>query len=306
MSGTGATCYLRFRLIARAGWFVGLKPFAVVVVFEGMTSHFGWFVLLVGVAVSTAGRLGAGDELTQRTWTVDGVPREALVHFPTGSEQGRSPVVFVFHGHSGTMRQAAASMPIHRHWPEAIVIYAQGLPTPGLLTDREGRKPGWQAKAGAQDNRDLRFFDVMLADLLTRHRADASRIYATGHSNGGGFTYLLWAERVEKLAAVAPSAAVLPRGSTALQPLPVLHLGSPGDPLVRFRWQERMIDEVLKVNGCGPRQSAATGYTRYPSSMGTDVATYLHDGGHRYPEAGPELIVKFFKEHSRRDSRGHR
>jgi polyhydroxybutyrate depolymerase len=195
------------------------------------------------------------------------------------------------------MKHAASSMPIHQSWPEAIVIYPQGLPTPGSLLDVAGRESGWQATAGAQGDRDLKFFDVMLADLIRQYRPDERRVYATGHSNGGGFTYLLWAQRGEKLAATAPSAAVLGRGFEALRPKPVLHIGSPQDPLVKFSWQERMIDWVLKLNGCGPRQAGATGYTVYPSTKGTEVATYLHDGGHRYPAAAPELIVRFFKAH---------
>lgn len=271
-----------------------------------MTLRFDGIVLIIGIVLVAVGRMGAADDLAQRTWSVDGVTREALVHFPARTEQGGAPVVFVFHGHGGSMRQAVSSMPIHRHWPEAIVVYPQGLPTPGVLTDRAGRKAGWQATAGAADDRDLKFFDIMLADLQARHRLDERRIYATGHSNGGGFTYLLWAQRGEKFAALAPSAAVLARGAGDLRPKPVLHLGSPQDRLVRFSWQERMIDEVLRINGCGARRADATGYTLYPSSRGAEVATYLHNGGHRYPAEAPELIVKFFKTHPGRGNRDTR
>jgi polyhydroxybutyrate depolymerase len=53
----------------------------------------------------------------------------------------------------------------------------------------------------------------------------------------------------------------------------------------------------LKLNGCGPRQPDATGYTSYASTKGAEVATYLHSGGHRYPPEAPALIVKFFQAH---------
>ncbi len=255
------------------------------------------YVLMIVLALAVAARTLAADDLVRRTWTVDGVAREALVHLPPGAEKGGAPVVFVFHGHTGTMKHAALSMPVHQHWPAAIVVYPQGLPTPGSLVDPTGKESGWQATAGAQGDRDLKFFDAMLADLTRQYRPDQLRIYATGHSNGGGFTYLLWARRGEKLAATAPSAAVLGRGYEELRPKPVLHIGSPQDPLVKFSWQARMIDEVLRLNGCGPRQPNATGYTVYPCAKGTDVATYLHDGGHKYPAAAPELIVKFFQSH---------
>jgi polyhydroxybutyrate depolymerase len=195
------------------------------------------------------------------------------------------------------MRQASLSFPIHRLWPDAIVVYPQGLPTPSQLVDPDGKKSGWQGIAGAQGDRDLKFFDVMLADLRAKYRVDQKRIYATGHSNGGLFTYLLWAERGDTFAAFAPSSAQLAKGFEKFTPKPMLHVGSPQDPLVKFTWQARMIDYVLKLDGCGLRDPGATGYTSYPSTKGAEVATYLHDGGHRYPAAAPDLIVKFFKAH---------
>ena len=242
----------------------------------------------------------AAGNLERRIWTVDGVTREALVSIPTGQPlKDELPVVFAFHGHGGSMAQASRSFPIHQVWPGAIVVYPQGLPTVGRLTDPQGEKNGWQGEAGGQGDRDLKFFDAMLASLRKDYRIDDHRIYATGHSNGGLFTYLLWAERGDVFAAFAPSAALLTGGVMKLTPKPVLHIGSPQDPLVKFVWQERMIDYVLKLNGCGPRQPDATGYTSYPSTKGAEVATYLHDGGHKYPATAPELIVKFFQAHVR-------
>jgi len=250
-------------------------------------------VLLVLAAL----RLGAA-QAERLTWTVDGVTREALVYVPAKIPAGGAPLVFAFHGHGGSMTQASRSFPIHEKWPEAIVVYPQGLPTVGQLTDPKGDRAGWQGRAGVGDDRDLKFFDVMLAGLRERHRIDQTRTYATGHSNGGGFTYLLWAERGDMFAALAPSSALLARGFQKFKPKPVLHLASPQDELVRFGWQQRMLDYVLKLNGCAALKPDVMGYTAYPSKSGNDVAVYLHTGGHKYPsEVAPELIVKFFQAH---------
>ena len=263
----------------------------------GMQLSLKLFVFAL-LALLAAGRAAAS--LETRTWTVDGVKREALISIPAGETPTKGlPVVFAFHGHGGSMTQASRSFPIHQLWPAAIVVYPQGLPTAGQLTDSSGARAGWQGKAGDQGDRDLRFFDAMLAGLRKDCQIDEHRIYATGHSNGGGFTYLLWAERGDVFAALAPSSALLARGFEKFQPKPVLHAGSPQDPLVKFAWQEKMLDYVLKLDGCGPLKPAAMGYTFYPSSKGMDVAVYLHDGGHKYPAAAPELIVKFFQAHVR-------
>lgn len=238
-------------------------------------------------------------ELKRQSWTVDGVEREALVSVPAGAAPAAGwPLVFAYHGHGGSMRQAARSFPIHELWPEAIVVYPQGLPTPGVLVDPQGKSSGWQGASGKQGDRDVKFFDTMLAAFTRERAADAHRVYVTGHSNGGQFTYLLWALRGDALAAVAPSSGLIVSDLDKLRPKPVLHLGSPQDRLVKFVWQARIIDTVLELNGCGPRDPNATGYKTYPSSKGADVATFLHDGGHRFPSAeATPLIVKFFQTH---------
>ena len=50
-------------------------------------------------------------------------------------------------------------------------------------------------ESGDQGDRDLKFFDEVLSTLKKEYKVDANRVYATGHSNGGAFTYLLWGER---------------------------------------------------------------------------------------------------------------
>lgn len=60
-------------------------------------------------------------------------------------EVGGTPVVLL--GHHGGSRQASRSFQMHSEWPEAIVVYMQGLPTPGQWTDPDGKKPGWQSLA---------------------------------------------------------------------------------------------------------------------------------------------------------------
>ena len=69
-----------------------------------------------------------------------GVDHEALI-FPPASEgsAAKVPVVFVFHPHGNVAQQAASTMHFQTDWPEARVVYMQGLPTPGLLGEVEGK-----------------------------------------------------------------------------------------------------------------------------------------------------------------------
>jgi len=97
---------------------------------------------------------------TPRTWDVDGVKREALVYAPSKKTDGKVPLVFDFHGHGGTAKNAARTHHFHTAWPEAVVVYMQGLNTPGKLTDPDGKKSGWQSGPGDQKDRDLKFFRI--------------------------------------------------------------------------------------------------------------------------------------------------
>jgi polyhydroxybutyrate depolymerase len=246
-------------------------------------------------------QLASAAPLVERTWTVDGVERQALVHAPEKAKEMPTPVVFAFHGHGGNMRNASRQFGYETLWPEAIVVYMQGLKTPGRLTDPEGRKNGWQHAAGNQGDRDLKFFDAVLASLKKDYKVDEKRIYATGHSNGGGFTYLLWAKRGDVFAAVAPSGSVATRYAADLKPKPVLHVAGKNDPLVKFAWQSAGLDAVKKINGCEEKgqpwsKSGDLVGTEYKSPKGTPVVTLISPGNHKFPSEAPALIVKFFKE----------
>lgn len=260
-------------------------------------------VLAFGFGVSLFALASAAEALRSREWLVDGVKREALLHEPRGASEAAAAVVFVFHGHGGSMRQAARSIAIHERWPEALVVYPQGLPTPGRLTDPEGKRRGWQAGPGEQGDRDLAFFDAMWRSLQKDYRVDTRRVYATGHSNGGAFTYLLWAKRGDEFAAFGPSSAVAARTFGDLRPAPVIHIAGKSDPLVKFAWQKAMIETLRRNNRCDEGRATANGGTLYESKLGAPVMTYVHPGGHAYASEATALIVEFFQQHRREAER---
>ena len=252
---------------------------------------FSW----VGFAACAHG--ASADGLQPMEFTVDGVIRTALVYVPPGAAGARLPLVFAFHGHGGTSQNAVNKFGLIRAWPGAISVYPQGLNTPGKLTDPEGQRPGWQNAEGQLGDRDLHFFDAMLARMKKDYPVDAGRIYCTGHSNGGGFTYLLWLTRPQVFAAVAACSGAS-RFVTQLPPKPAMILAGRADELIPFETQEKMIAAVRRVNGCGSAGEPWQGVgTLYPSADGTPLVTFVYPGGHAMDPAEPALIVKFFQEH---------
>jgi len=220
--------------------------------------------------------------------------REALVYEPVEKAPKPFPTVMVFHGHGGQPLGASRSMSFQKAWPEALVVFPKGVPTPGRLTDPEGKRSGWQHRVGDHGDRDLLFFDALLKEL--GQKRELGDLFVTGHSNGGGFSYLLMGQRPEKIKAVAASACggrPAPQG----KPRPVMHIAGRTGPLVLFANQSQTIEAWKTFNRCGeegvPWERVAT---RYASPLGCPVVTFIHDGDHKYPVEAVPLIVRFFKE----------
>ena len=147
-------------------------------------------------------------------------------------------------------------------------------------------------------NRDLRLVDVALESLRETYRVDDDRIYATGYSNGGMFTYLLWAERPDVFAAFAPVAARLRPAVRPRQPRPVLHVGGERDRVVRFADQEAAIAVAIEVNGAGAPSPCGPGCTVFGAESSAPVMTWIHPGAHIYPRGTSQRIVSFFRDRS--------
>ena len=177
------------------------------------------------------------------------------------------------------------------------MVYLQGLPTVGVLNDSQGDRAGWDLVNASDKNKDLRFYDVVRNDLIDHQHIDAKRVFCTGHSNGGAFTFKLWAHRGDTLAAIAASSSIaVVEDRPLLKPKPAMMSCGRDDPMVNFSWQSRMIDRLKTLNGV-----AADGKpwgrdgTWYASGGGTPLATIIYDGGHPPPAGIGERIVEFFK-----------
>jgi polyhydroxybutyrate depolymerase len=205
--------------------------------------------------------------------------------------------VLVFHGHGGSSANAARTFRIHEAWPGAVVIYPQGLPTVGQITDPQGVRPGWQHAPGGEKDRDLHFVDAMLAWAKKQFTIDAARVFAAGHSNGGSMVYVLWAARGDQFAAFAPSSSVFRREAVLnARPKPAFIVAGRQDALVPFIAQQLSLTGVLQLDqATRDDEPWAGGARRHPSAIGADVITYIHDGGHPMPPDAGELMVRFFK-----------
>lgn len=253
--------------------------------------------LLGGLFVLGSAALAA--EPSRMTWTINGETREALVFAPSAPPAGKVPLVLAFHGHGGNMRGAAGWMRFQAAWPEAVVVYPQGLPTKTKI-DPRGVRPGWQREPGQNGDRDLKLVDAILATMRQKFPVDESRIYAAGFSNGAFFSYLLWSTRGAAFAAFGVCAGLVTADPPPAEPRPIIHIGGENDAIVHLSDQKETIRTVLRWNGCpAGGEPCGNGCTLYASSKGAPVVTMIHPGGHVFPAWAGERIARFFRAHPR-------
>jgi polyhydroxybutyrate depolymerase len=227
------------------------------------------------------------------TWKMGGDTREAIVYAPSRVPGGRTPLVFSFHGRGDNIENFQYT-DHHVTWPEAIVVYFQGLATRGGLS-------GWQVERGDNDDRDLKLVDAAVASLRGKYNVDPDRIYATGFSNGAMFTYLLWAERPDVFAAYAPVAGRLRASVQPKQARPLFHVAGERDPQVTFPDQKAAMEIAIDVNGVRDKtKKCGDGCTLYGADTPAPVMTWIHAGGHTYPRGTSQRIASFFRDHPRK------
>lgn len=130
-----------------------------------------------------------------------GVTRSYRLYVPKGYDPSKSaPLVLNFHGFGSS----ALEQERYAEYPQAADKYGFIVATPeGTNTPRRWYIYG-EREAGYVD--DFAFVDTLIDQLSATLCVDASRIYATGISNGGGMTSLLGCKLNDRLAAIAPVA----------------------------------------------------------------------------------------------------
>jgi polyhydroxybutyrate depolymerase len=175
---------------------------------------------------------GMGD---QAGWIRSGgMVRRYLIHLPAGATSAAGlPVVLAFHGRLGTAEGMSRLTHLDRIADEHrfVVVYPQGY----RRSWNDGR-PGTPAHAAGVN--DAAFVAGLIHYLVSADQVDASRVYATGMSNGAIFTERLGCDLTGLLAGIAPVAGPMPvpvAGSChPSRPIPVLEIHGTADPLVPY------------------------------------------------------------------------
>ncbi len=195
-----------------------------------------------GTAAACSGKsTGAGDYV----WSVSsgGRARTFRVHVPASySATAATPVVLNFHGFgSDAAQQEALSRMVAVSNEGGFIavapqgVNAQDLGQPSLVQQRSWNAGSCCGVAVDAQVDDVAFVRALLGELETKLCVDGARVYATGLSNGGFFSYRLACELADRIAAVAPVAGGNVTASCApSRPVPLMHFHGTADGLVPY------------------------------------------------------------------------
>lgn len=250
--------------------------------------------------------------------TFDLAGREgAIVHVPEGYDpDDATPVVLVFHGGldspEGTEEQTGFSDLADSEGFIAVYPIARELlgrdrlwslttaRGPTEKTELQQSMAAWLTEGLVEGNVDIAYVEDLLGELETMFCVNSKRVYATGHSMGGGFAVTLACTLSDRLAAVGPVSVWTVKGLGDCQPsqsVPIMGFFSIDDsgyeggewaPYVEL-WSYAEFKELwADLNGCtaGPDPSDQSGQATSEEWSGCEspvIMWTLADGGHTWP-----------------------
>lgn len=233
------------------------------------------------------------------SFSVDGTLRSYRLHLPAGYTAGMEyPLVLNFHGlgSSASEQEAYSQMNVVADANSFIVVYPEGINT------------SWNAGLTNQDVDDMGFVNALLDTLINKYSVNEARIYATGFSMGGFFSYRLACGLAHRIAAVAPVAAIMiPADIAACAPardVPVLHIHGTIDGVIAYSFGvETVVNFWATRNNCStPGDTTHLPDINSADNSTVDLIRYSHcndnsevwfykiyGGGHTWPGAALDI-----------------
>ncbi|MHB8895589.1 MAG: extracellular catalytic domain type 1 short-chain-length polyhydroxyalkanoate depolymerase [Candidatus Geothermincolia bacterium] len=294
-------------------------------------------LVLVCMSLFSTMTLGPGCRLLRRSESNStslhiksgGLDRTYTVHAPQSAPGPNGyPLVLAYHGHGGdgAGQERLSGMDSTADTNGFVVAYPDGV------------DHAWNdGRTGQQNSRvdDVGFTRDLIDKLEKDYSIDPTRVYATGMSNGGMMCYRLALDLSDRIAAIAPVAALMSEdlASRGGSPAPVAVMVTEGteDRLMPYGGGSvglflKMRGQVLsaaatvefwvRADGCSavpetvelPDRDSSDGtrarLDRYTGGRnGTDVLLYtITGGGHTWPRGwqylGPRLVGVTCKDYS--------
>lgn len=222
--------------------------------------------------------------------------REIHVYAPSDLKDN-SPLLISCHG----MDQDPNYQQSNTHWEAVadtagfVVVYPRG--GTGMST--------WDI----QGDKDTKWMTEIIDQMYTDYKIDKKRVYLSGFSMGGMFTYHSMSKIADKIAAFAPTSGTNVFGaSKAMRPVPIIHPHGTNDDVLQYNQVEGFIKNYRDQFNCpaqakeetnypNAENSGATMYTWGPCDKGVYIKHLKLPGrGHSPSKADVSDIWNFIKQ----------
>lgn len=185
--------------------------------------------------------------------------REIHVYAPSDLKEN-SPLLISCHG----MDQDPNYQQSNTHWEAVadtagfVVVYPRG--GTGMST--------WDI----QGDQDTKWMVQIIDQMYTDYKIDKKRVYLSGFSMGGMFTYHSMSKIADKIAAFAPTSGTNVFGaSKAMRPVPIIHPHGTNDDVLQYNQVEGFIKNYRDQFHC---PSQAKEETNYPNAENNGATMY--------------------------------
>lgn len=185
--------------------------------------------------------------------------REIHVYAPSNLKEN-SPLLISCHG----MDQDPNYQQSNTHWEAVadtagfVVVYPRG--GTGMST--------WDI----QGDKDTKWMTEIIDQMYTDYKIDKKRVYLSGFSMGGMFTYHSMSKIADKIAAFAPTSGTNVFGaSKAMRPVPIIHPHGTNDDVLNYSQVEGFIKNYRDQFHCPDK---AEEQTNYPNAENNGATMY--------------------------------
>jgi polyhydroxybutyrate depolymerase len=288
---------MRLRIIATLAGFLACDPGpSSTANWPGTNSPSSTGAATSGESGSPACGKNAAKGVIPKKVTINGKSRSYTLVVPAAyTPHVSQPLIYVLHGHGGTGVQARSSFDLEGpSGGKALFLYPDGI------------GGGWDLDTETGKNRDVAFFDAMLAQVQSEYCIDLHRVFIAGFSNGAYMANQLACRRSERVRAVATHSGGGPYDGSAgakyddhghLQcgpkPVGALVLHGTADGTVAPSEGQKSIDHWVSANHCSsPTASGAC--ATYANCINPVVACKVPGLGHSVWAEGPKRAWSFF------------
>lgn len=193
--------------------------------------------------------------------TVNGTTRTMIVYAPSGLP-AHPALVIACHGanQDAAYLQGMAKWETVADTAKFVVVYANGI------------NKYWDIGGSS----DLNFMQAIIDNMYQRYSINRNRVYLTGFSMGGMFTYYAATHIADKIAAFAPVSGYLMGGpnATSSRPVPILHTHGTADDVCVYGSVQQHIDAWVRFNGCSTTPEVIKPYPSYKPNSPAEMKRY--------------------------------